>query len=227
MKTEVKNLDGKTVGELELDDAVFGVEVKEHLLWEVVKAQRAKIRAGTHSTLRRDEVRGGGKKPYKQKGTGNARQGSSRAPHYVGGGSVFGPKPRDYEYAIPKKVRAGALRSALSLRAKEAKLVIVDALQLDAIKTKRMVCVLKALGAGSALVVDAKDNVNLQKSIRYLPKTKFLAPEGVNVYDVLNHETLVVTTATAKALEVRLMPHADEAPPHDGGAEGTGSGGAA
>src|SRR5579871_6439117 len=135
MKTEIKNLDGKTVGELELSDEVFGVEVKEHLLWEVVKAQRAKQRAGTHSTLRRDEVRGGGKKPYKQKGTGRERQGSSRSPQFVGGGRVFTPKPRDYEYAVPKKVRAGALRSALSLRAKESKIVVVEAFKLDAIKT--------------------------------------------------------------------------------------------
>src|ERR1700756_4925565 len=143
---EVKNLDGKSVGKVDLDDSVFGVEVNEHLLWEVVKAQRAKQRAGTHSTLRRDEVRGGGKKPYKQKGTGNARQGSSRAPHFVGGGSVFGPKPRDYAYPVPKKVRAGALRSALSLRAKEAKLVIVDEFKLAAIKTKPAAQALKALG---------------------------------------------------------------------------------
>src|SRR5438128_6209391 len=121
---EVKNIEGKKVGDVALDDAVFGVDVNEHLLWEVVKQQRAKTRAGTHSTLRRDEVRGGGKKPFKQKGTGNARQGSTRAPQFVGGGSVFGPKPRDYEYHMPKKARAGALRSALSLKAKEAKLVV-------------------------------------------------------------------------------------------------------
>jgi large subunit ribosomal protein L4 len=216
VKTPVKNLDGKTVGELELDDAVFGVEVKEHLLWEVVKFQRAKKRAGTHSTLRRDEVRGGGKKPYKQKGTGNARQGSTRAPNFVGGGSVFGPKPRDYEYSVPKKVRAGALRSALSLRAKESKLLVLDAFVLDVAKTKRVAGVLKTLGAGSALVVDGKDNQNLARSLRNLPKAKYLAPEGVNVYDVLNHETLILTQATARALEARLRPLPGSAP--DGGA---------
>src|SRR5256714_13621959 len=132
MKLDVKNLDGKVVGDIELSDDVFGVEVKEHLLWEVVKAQRAKKRAGTHSTLRRDEVRGGGKKPYKQKGTGNARQGSTRAPNFVGGGKVFTPKPRDYEYSLPKKVMAGALRSALSLRVKESKLVVVKDFELAA-----------------------------------------------------------------------------------------------
>src|ERR1700756_1782224 len=135
---EVKNLDGKSVGKVDLDDSVFGVEVNEHLLWEVVKAQRAKQRAGTHSTLRRDEVRGGGKKPYKQKGTGNARQGSTRAPHFVGGGKVFGPHPRDYEYTVPKKARRAALASALSLRAQESKLVVVDKLSFDAAKTKKL-----------------------------------------------------------------------------------------
>lgn len=204
---DVKNLEGVKVGEIDLDDAVFAAEVKEHLLWEVVKYQRAKQRAGTHSTLRRGEVRGGGKKPFKQKGTGQARQGSSRAPHFVGGGSVFGPKPRDYEYAVPKKVRAGALRSALSLRAKEAKLVIVDQFAVDPVKTKRVADALKTLGAlPSALVVDGKENKNLALSLRNLPRAKYLAPEGVNVYDVLNHDTLVLTRATALALSERLRP---------------------
>jgi len=206
VKTEVKNLEGKKVGDIDLADSVFGVEVNEHLLWEVVKGQTAARRAGTHSTLRRDEVRGGGKKPYKQKGTGNARQGSSRAPHFVGGGSVFGPKPRDYEYSIPKKVRAAGLRSALSLRAKESKLVVLDEFLLREPKTKRVASALAALGAKSALIVDGKDNRPLALSVRNLPNAKFLAPEGVNVYDVLDHETLVVTMATAKALESRLMP---------------------
>lgn len=206
MRAEVKNLEGKTVGEIELSDAVFGVEVKEGLLWEVVKAQTAARRAGTHSTLRRDEVRGGGKKPYKQKGTGNARQGSSRAPHYVGGGSVFGPKPRDYEYHVPRKVRAGALRSALSMKVREAKLIVVDDFTLGEIKTRRVAAALKAIGASKPLVVDLKDNRRLALSLRNLPKHKFIAPEGVNVYDVLDHDSLVLTTATARALESRLLP---------------------
>lgn len=209
MKTDVRNLDGQKVGEIDLAEAVFGVEVKEGLLWEVVKAQRAKQRAGTHSTLRRDEVRGGGRKPFKQKGTGNARQGSTRAPQFVGGGSVFGPKPRDYEYPVPKKVRAGALRIALSLKAKEAKLVVIDDMALPAAKTKRMVAALQALGIRSALLVDDKGNTNLALSVRNIPKAKFIATEGVNVYDVLNHDSLVVTLATLKALETRLMPHAE------------------
>jgi len=211
VKADVKNLEGITVGSVDLSDAVFGVEVKDGLLWEVVKAQTAARRAGTHSTLRRDEVRGGGKKPFKQKGTGNARQGSSRAPHFVGGGSVFGPKPRDYSYHVPKKVRAGALRSALSLKARDAKLIVVDAFNVGEIKTKRVAAALKALGANKPLVVDARDNEKLRLSLRNLPKHKFIAPEGVNVYDVLDHDFLVLTLATAKALESRLAPVGDAA----------------
>ena len=206
MKAKVHNIQGQVVGEVELSDAVFGVEVKEGLLWEVVKAQQAAKRAGTHSTLRRDEVRGGGKKPFKQKGTGNARAGSSRAPHFVGGGSVFGPKPRDYEYHVPKKVRAGALRAALSLKAKESKLVVVDGFQLGEVKTKRAISALKAIGAARALVVDGKENTQLALSMRNVPKTKFIAPEGVNVYDVLNCDSLVLTQASLTALESRLAP---------------------
>ncbi len=200
---DVKSLDGKKVGSVDLDDSVFGVEVNEHLLWEVVKAQRAKRRAGTHSTKRRDEVRGGGKKPYKQKGTGNARQGSTRAPHYVGGGKVFTPKPRDYEYHVPKKVMAGALRSALSLRAKEQKIVVVDSFTLDAPKTKLVDKAIKTFGGGSALLVGGK-NETLKKSTRNLPRAKYLAPEGLNVYDVLDHETLIMSRSTLDAVTARL-----------------------
>jgi len=148
-------------------------------------------------------VRGGGKKPWKQKGTGRARQGSSRAPQWVGGGKVFTPKPRDYEYVVPKKAMAGALRSALTVRAKEGKLVVLDGFKLEAIKTKRVVEVLKKLGATKALIVDAK-NETLAKSARNLPKAKVLASEGLNVYDVLDHETLVLTRATVEAVTTRL-----------------------
>ncbi len=206
MKLDIQNLDGKKVGDVTLDDAIFGAEVNEHLLWEVVKMQRANSRAGTHSTLRRDEVRGGGKKPYKQKGTGNARQGSTRAPHYVGGGSVFGPKPRDYSYSMPKKAVAGALRSVLSLRAKEQKLVVVDAFTLGGIKTAKMAKALSTLGAKSALFVDAR-NIELDKSTRNLQAAKYLASEGLNVYDVMNHETLVLSKATVDYLTTRLQPN--------------------
>src|SRR5688572_23650798 len=165
--------------------------------------QRANKRAGTHSVLRRDEVRGGGKKPFKQKGTGNARQGSTRAPHYVGGGSTFGPKPRDYSYTMPKKAVASALRSVLSLRAKEQKLVIVDGFQLGDIKTKKVVSALGKLGATSALLVDTENDL-LSKSTRNLKAAKYLRPEGLNVYDVLDHETLVLSKAVVDYLHTRL-----------------------
>src|SRR4029079_1750232 len=183
MQIDIVNIEGKKVGQVDLADAVFGTKVKDYLLWELVKAQQAAKRAGTHSTLTRANVHGGGKKPYKQKGTGNARQGSSRAPNHVGGGKVFGPHPRDYSYTVPKKVKRAALASALSLRAQEKKLVVVDVLSFDAPKTKRLAGILKVLGAESAVVVDGKTNVNLSKSVRNLPKSKYLAPEGLNVFD--------------------------------------------
>jgi large subunit ribosomal protein L4 len=208
MQIDIVNIEGKKVGSLELADAVFGAEVKEHLLWEVVKAQRAAKRAGTHSTLTRANVRGGGKKPYKQKGTGNARQGSTRSPNFVGGGKVFGPHPRDYSYTVPKKVRRAALASALSLRAQEKKLVVLDNLTFEAPKTKRLVGILKALGVPSAVVVDGKENVQLSRSIRNLPAAKYLPPEGLNVYDILDHTGLVITAGAIKQVEARIQSQA-------------------
>lgn len=211
MQIDLMNVEGKKVGNIELADAVFATPVKEHLLWEVVKAQRAARRAGTHATKTREFVRGGGKKPYKQKGTGSARQGSSRAPNFVGGGKVFGPHPRDYSYTVPKKVRRAALASALSLRASEKKLVVLDKLSFDAPKTKQLVGILKALGVPSAVVVDGKENVHLSKSVRNLPKSKFLAPEGLNVYDILDHETLILTEGAVRAIEARVQSLPSEA----------------
>ena len=205
MQIDLMNIEGKKVGNIELADAVFATPVKEHLLWEVVKAQRAARRAGTHATKTREFVRGGGKKPYKQKGTGSARQGSSRAPHFVGGGRVFGPHPRDYSYTVPKKVRRAALASALSLRASEKKLVVLDKLPFTEPKTKQLAGILKALGVPSAVVVDGKENVHLSKSARNLPKSKFLAPEGLNVYDILDHETLILTEGAVRAIEARVQ----------------------
>jgi large subunit ribosomal protein L4 len=205
MQIDIVNIEGKKVGQADLADAVFGAKVKEYLLWEMVKAQTAARRAGTHDTKTRSEVRGGGKKPYKQKGTGNARQGSSRAPNHVGGGKVFGPHPRDYSYTVPKKVKRAALVSALSLRAKEKKLVVVDALSFEAApKTKRLAGILKVLGVESAVVVDGKENANLSKSARNLPKSKYLAPEGLNVYDILNHAALVIVAGAVKQIEDRV-----------------------
>jgi large subunit ribosomal protein L4 len=205
MQIDVVNIEGKKVGNIELADAVFATEVKEYLLWEVVKAQRAAKRAGTHATKTREFVRGGGKKPYKQKGTGSARQGSSRAPNFVGGGVVFGPHPRDYSYTVPKKVRRAALACALSLRAQEKKLVVLDKLPFEAPKTKVLAGILKALGVASAVVVDGKENVSLSKSARNLPSSKFLPPEGLNVYDILDHVGLVLTEGAVRAIEARIQ----------------------
>ena len=206
MQIDIVNIEGKKVGSADLADAVFGAKVKDYLLWELVKAQQAARRAGTHATKTRAHVQGGGKKPYKQKGTGNARQGSSRAPNHVGGGKVFGPKPRSYEYTVPKKVKRAALASALSLRAAEKKLVVVDKLAFDAPKTKRMAGILKTLGLAKALIVDERANGNLFKSVRNLAKAKVLAPEGLNVFDILNHSDLVIAAGAIKLIEQRVLP---------------------
>ena len=195
MKIEVKNTQGKGVGSFDLDDAVFGADVNEHLLWEAVKWQLAKRRAGNASTKRYGEVRGSSKKVWKQKGTGQARQGSRQAPHFVGGGSVFGPKPRSYEYDLPRKVKKAALRCALSLRASEQKIVVLDSFSTDG-KTKSVAAALKTLGTGNkALIVDAKDNTNLVRGAKNLAASQWIAPEGINVYDILRHETLEIGRA--------------------------------
>ncbi len=205
MQIDVVDIDGRKVGQMEIADEVFATKVKEPLLWESVKAQQAAKRAGTHSTKTRKFVRGGGKKPYRQKGTGNARQGSIRSPNFVGGGVVFGPHPRSYEYTLPKKVKRAALASALSLRAQEKKLVVVDKIVIEAPKSKRIAGMLKALGFASALVVDAKGNHNLVKSIRNLTAHDCLPPEGLNVYDILNHGGLVIAKDAIKAVEARIV----------------------
>lgn len=213
-KLDVKNLSGASVGSIDLDDTVFGAEVHEHLLWEVVKWQLAKRRSGTASTKRMGEVRGTSKKIYKQKGTGQARHGSRKAPIFVGGGSTFGPKPRSYEYNMPRKAKKAALRSALSLRASENKIVVVDNFSTDG-KTKSVATALKALGAvdparkragggAKALIVDAKDNANLVRGAKNLAKSQWLAPEGLNVYDILRHETVVLTRAAVDQITTSL-----------------------
>jgi large subunit ribosomal protein L4 len=214
-KVDVKNISGQSVGSIDLDDSVFGAEVHEHLLWEVVKWQLAKRRAGTASTKRLGEVRGSSKKVWKQKGTGQARQGSRQSPHFVGGGSVFGPKPRDYGYEMPRKAKKTALRSALSLRASENKLVVVDAFDTDG-KTKTVASALNTLGATApkgnknkkkttkALIVDAKTNANLVRGAKNLAASQWLAPEGINVYDILRHETLVLTKAAVESITASL-----------------------
>ena len=203
-KFDVYDLDKKKVGELDLADAVFAGEVNEHLFWEVVKAKLASDRSGTHAVKNRSLVSGGGKKPWKQKHTGRARQGSTRASQWVGGGKAMGPKPRDYAYDVPKKVRKAALRSALALRGRDGKLLIVDKWAPDAPKTKAAAAVLKKLGLAKALVVDAAQNDALARSVRNLRGADFLAAEGLNVYDILKHETLVLTAESARTLEASL-----------------------
>ena len=213
MKLDVKNTAGSNVGQIDLADDVFATEVHEHLLWEVVKWQLAKRRAGNASTKRIGEVRGSSIKAWKQKGTGRARQGSRKAPHWVGGGSVFGPKPRSYEYAMPRKAKKAALKAALSLRAGEQKLIVVDKFDSDG-KTKGVATALAALGvaqpSSKVLIVDAKDNALLARGARNLSSSKWLAPEGLNVYDILRHETLVLTQAAAKQVEAALAASGDE-----------------
>ena len=204
MKLQIVNLSGKAVGDIDLADDVWGVEVNEHLLWEAVKWQRARKRRGTHSTKTVAEVRGTNKKPYRQKGTGNARQGSLRSHQMVGGGRAFGPKPRDYDYTLPRKVKKGALKAALSLRAKEQKVIVLEAFTLEQGKTKLVAQALAGLGVGKVLVVDNKENQALTRGARNLPDAKFLAPEGINVYDVLRYETLVITADSVKQVEAAL-----------------------
>jgi large subunit ribosomal protein L4 len=212
MKVTVFNLKREKVGELDLADEVFGAEVKEHLFYEVVKAQLASRRSGTRATKERSAVSGSSKKLYRQKGTGRARQGSIRAPHHSGGGMAHALEPKDWSYRPPRKVRIGALKSALSLFAKEGRLIVCDTLDLPEIKTKAFVSTLGALQAGKkSLVCDAAGNDKLQKSIRNLENHHYLPPEGVNVYDLLRHDHLIVSKAAAKALEARCLGGAAKA----------------
>ncbi len=201
---DVLNLEKKKVSSIELADEVFAGDVNEHLFYEVIKSQLASRRAGTHAVKNRSLVSGGGKKPYKQKGTGRARQGSIRASHWVGGGKAMGPKPRDYSYDVPKQVRRGALRSALSLRAKEQKLFILDSFKLAEMKTKAAAATLERLGIENALIIDAGDNQTLAKSVRNLENYTFLPPEGLNLFDVLRHHAIILTVPTAKTIEAKL-----------------------
>ncbi len=204
-KFDVLDLDLKKVGEIELSDAVFNAEPNPHLLYEVAKMQQINRRRGTVAVKNSSLVRGGGKKPWKQKGTGRARQGSIRASHWVGGGKAMGPKPRDYTYRPPKKVRQGALKVVLSQRAREKALVILQSFSLKSPKTKETFSVLtKRLKLKDALVVDARSNTSLHRSVRNLAKFDVLPPEGVNLESVLKRKTLVLTSDAAKALEGAL-----------------------
>lgn len=209
---DVYNLKNEKVGTLALSDEVFAAEVKEHLFHEVVVAQLASRRAGTKAGKERAAVRGSKSKIYKQKGTGNARHGSARAPLFVGGGRAHPPKPQDFGRRPPRKVRLGALRGALSLLIKEGRMTVVDDIQLDEIKTKTLALVLETLkSAKKTLVVDAKTNEKLRLSIRNMPNNQFLPPEGINVYDLLRHDHVVVSKDAAKAIETRCANKSTEA----------------
>jgi len=206
-RADLYNLNREKVGEVELKDEIFAHAVKPHLFYEVVKWQLAKRRRGTHSTKTRAEVAGGSRKPWPQKHTGRARHGSIRSPIWRGGGVVFGPKPRDYEYPLPKKVRRAALRSALSLRFKEGKVLILDDFKLEGIKTKKFVEAMERLGLKeqkTLIVIPEKDEV-LEKSARNVPWVKVLRWQGLNVYDVLYYDNLIILSGALPKIEERLL----------------------
>ncbi len=205
-KVKVYNLSKRGVGEIELSDDVFGAKVNEDLFYDVLKAQLATHRKGAASAQSRAEVTATGRKLYKQKGTGNARHGSRRAPIFVGGGTVHGPKPRDFGYRPPRKMRLGALKGALSLKLREGRLLVVKDFELKEIKTKKLADVLSKLKVdGGALIVDRKENEKLRLSARNLQNHSVLPPEGVNLYDLLRHEHLVLTKTAVEALEARCQ----------------------
>lgn len=200
----VVNTNGERVGEIELSEDIFGQPVNEAVLHEVVVMHLANRRRGTHDTKTRAEVRGGGRKPWRQKGTGRARHGSIRSPIWRGGGIVFGPHPRDYSYSVPKKVKRVALKSALSAKVKEGKLIVLDTLTLAEPKTREMIGVIDNLKVnGGALFVTAERNLNVEKSTRNIPGFKSLEARQLNVYDLLDHDNLVLTRdAVARVEEV-------------------------
>ena len=197
----VYNIEGKEVGTIELSDAVFGVEVNEHLVHMAVVSQLANKRQGTQSAKTRSEVSGGGRKPWRQKGTGHARQGSTRAPQWKGGGIVFAPKPRDYSFKLNKKEKKAALLSALTSRVLENKLVVVDELKLDEVKTKKFVEVMNNLKLNKALVVLNDVDSNVVLSARNIPTVKTAQTNEINVYDILKYDTLLVTKAAVETIE--------------------------
>lgn len=201
---QVIDTSGKKIKEVKAPDEIFAVPLKEHLLYEAVINYRANQRQGTASTKTRAEVRGGGRKPWRQKGTGRARAGSIRSPIWKGGGTTFGPRPRDYSYSLPKKAKKGALKSALSIKLEEKKLLIVDALELKEPQTKQAAALIKGLKVDSVLIVDKHDNKNLFLSTRNIPKTKVVDANQVNVYDVLNHNWLVLTKRAFDTLTEKL-----------------------
>lgn len=205
MKVPVKTLDNTDAGEIELDDAIFGLDPRRDILHRMVNWQLAKRRAGTHKTKTVSEVSGTGKKPFRQKGTGRARQGTTRAPHMRGGAVVHGPVPRDHGFDMPKKVRKLALRHALSAKARDGNLIVLESAAAENHKTRELAARLKTLGIGSALVVDGEElDAKFALASRNLPLIDVLPQQGANVYDILRRETLVLTRDAVAKLQERL-----------------------
>ena len=197
----VYNIEGKEVGTIDLSDAVFGVEVNEHLLHMAVVQQLANKRQGTQKAKTRSEVSGGGRKPWRQKGTGHARQGSTRAPQWTGGGVVFAPTPRDYSFKLNKKEKRAALKSALTSRVQENKFIVVDEMNFGEIKTKNFQNMLNNLSVSKALVVLEDDNKNAELSARNIPDVKTARTNTINVYDIMKYNTVIVTKAAVTTIE--------------------------
>ena len=200
-KVSVVNMEGKEVGTIDLSDAIFGVEVNENLIHLAVVQQLANNRQGTQKAKTRSEVSGGGRKPWRQKGTGHARQGSTRSPQWTGGGVVFAPVPRDYSFKLNKKEKRAALKSALTSKVNDSKLVVIDELNLDEVKTKKFAEILKNINASKALVVLNEKNDNVVLSARNIPGTKTALTNTINVYDVMNAGTVVLTKAAVATIE--------------------------
>jgi len=201
-KVALYNVAGQQIGDIELSDAVFGIEPNRYVLFDAVQMQRASLRLGTHKVKGRSEVSGGGRKPWRQKGTGRARQGSIRAPQWKGGGVVFGPTPRSYAYKLPKKVRRLAIKSALSSKVLDGEIIVLDQLTLAQPKTKEFVSILNNLKVdGKALVVSAGFEDNILLSSRNIPGVKYVAADGINVLDVLSHDKLIITKEAVQKVE--------------------------
>ena len=200
-KVSVYNMEGNQVGDIELNDAVFGVEANEHLVHMAVVSQLANNRQGTQSAKTRSEVSGGGRKPWRQKGTGHARQGSTRSPQWTGGGVVFAPKPRDYSFRLNKKERRIALKSALASRVQDNKFIVVDALKMDEVKTKTFANTLSNLKVNKALVILNENDSNVVLSARNIPTVKTALTNTINVYDIMKYDTVVIDKAAVATIE--------------------------
>ena len=198
----VYNMEGSEVGKMDLNDKVFAVDVNEHLMHMAVVLQLANKRQGTQKAKTRSEVSGGGRKPWRQKGTGHARQGSTRAPQWTGGGVVFAPTPRDYSFKMNKKEKAGAIKSALTSKVNENKFFVMDSLKFDEIKTKKMVGVMDALKVNKALIVlDGEDNDNVELSARNIAGVRTVYSNAINVYDILKYDTVIITKSAVNKIE--------------------------